>query len=394
MSIQMKKIFNETIKIYQLTLLAGKSGLDNEIVWVQYVEDIATSNFLRGNELIITTGLCSNGKVWIMDFIRKLIARKASGIIINIGKYIQVEDIDGDVISLCEKKNFPLLTMPWRIHLSDIMQDYLDRLFLAAQTDNEITEMVRQAIFKPEKFMAEIKNSKINNLMDNRSFHIMVFNYPAIISEKIHVEILLHNKKLLNQIQKKYVAFWQKNLLIIIVSESDKDNLQKIIAECDNFQYRLLHKSEIPCGVSSKHKENSSFNEAFNEAVAAICVASLYNVNTLFFDDLGVYRVLFATNNNNMLKKIHDTLLSVVIEYDEKHKAQLYNTLRIYLFNNSSLQTTAKITFTHRNTINYRITKIRHLLDCDLDNAVVRFNLMMAFYISDYLRIIDMNLHS
>jgi DNA-binding PucR family transcriptional regulator len=95
-----------------------------------------------------------------------------------------------------------------------------------------------------------------------------------------------------------------------------------------------------------------------------------------------------------MLKKIHDTLLSVVIEYDEKHKAQLYNTLRIYLFNNSSLQTTAKITFTHRNTINYRITKIRHLLDCDLDNAVVRFNLMMAFYISDYLRIIDMNLHS
>ncbi|WP_196589779.1 helix-turn-helix domain-containing protein [Pectinatus cerevisiiphilus] len=55
--------------------------------------------------------------------------------------------------------------------------------------------------------------------------------------------------------------------------------------------------------------------------------------------------------------------------------------MRIYLFHNNSLKITADIAFTHRNTINYRMTKVRSILACDLDDAVTRFNLMMAFYI-------------
>lgn len=82
---------------------------------------------------------------------------------------------------------------------------------------------------------------------------------------------------------------------------------------------------------------------------------------------------------------MHNEKLQPLIDYDQTHQSQLLPTLRAYLFHNSSLQETARLTFTHRNTIGYRLRKIKELIACDLDSSEVRFSYMLAFYIADYL---------
>lgn len=388
MSIQLKKLFAETAEVYQLKLLAGTAGLDNEIIWVQYTEDIATSNFLRGNELIITTGLCSNDKTWIGNFIEELIARKSAGLIVNTGKYIHPQELDEKIINLCNIHKFPLFIMPWHIHLADIMQDYLNRLFLATQEDNNITELIRTAVFEPEKIKRCEKEFELHDLLQ-KSFYMVVFNWQnTTVNKKWETFLLLQSRTLFNQMKLDYIIFWQKNMLIMMIFSVQKELLEGITTKAFSIYDKALPHNKTRCGVSSYYGNIFRASDAFHEAMmaAAIPPAVLHEKRTAFFDELGAYRLLFAANDKDLLKKIHDSLLAALLEHDKKHHSQLYDTLRIYLFHNNSLKITADIAFTHRNTINYRMTKVRSILACDLDDAVTRFNLMMAFYIADYLK--------
>ena len=81
--------------------------------------------------------------------------------------------------------------------------------------------------------------------------------------------------------------------------------------------------------------------------------------------------------------------LGVLHNYDRKHKTDYENILRLYLNNNCSVQAVSAKTYTHRNTINYRIKKIKEILNSDLDNSEENFNYLLAFYIKE---ILDMDL--
>lgn len=57
----------------------------------------------------------------------------------------------------------------------------------------------------------------------------------------------------------------------------------------------------------------------------------------------------------------------------------------------SSTITACTLTFTHRNTVNYRMNKIKELTGSDFTNSVVCFHYMLAFYMEDYLRLHEPN---
>ena len=51
-----------------------------------------------------------------------------------------------------------------------------------------------------------------------------------------------------------------------------------------------------------------------------------------------------------------------------KHDSDYHYILKCYLDNNNSVEKVAKETFVHRNTINYKIKKIKEILGTDLSN--------------------------
>lgn len=113
--------------------------------------------------------------------------------------------------------------------------------------------------------------------------------------------------------------------------------------------------------------------------------------NSLAFDELGIYRLFFRAEDTALLKKMRDEQLLLLKDYDRAHHAHLLSTLRAYLFHNNSLQQTAALTFTHRNTVNYRMNKIKELTGSGFTDSVVCFHYMLAFYMEDYLRLHEPN---
>ena len=55
MALTLKDMYSLDNNKFALTLYAGEKGLHNILTWVYLMEDIDNTDFLRGDELIITT---------------------------------------------------------------------------------------------------------------------------------------------------------------------------------------------------------------------------------------------------------------------------------------------------------------------------------------------------
>jgi len=65
MAITLEKISKKSDYLYKMKLEAGESGIKNIVQWVHIIEDYDVANFLRGSELVFTTGIECDSE---MDF--------------------------------------------------------------------------------------------------------------------------------------------------------------------------------------------------------------------------------------------------------------------------------------------------------------------------------------
>ncbi|WP_270507633.1 helix-turn-helix domain-containing protein, partial [Paraclostridium sordellii] len=90
-------------------------------------------------------------------------------------------------------------------------------------------------------------------------------------------------------------------------------------------------------------------------------------------------------NDIDKLILYKEDILGKLIDYDKRKSTSFMNTLKVYIFNNSNLLSTSKKLFIHRNTLIYRINKIKTILEKDIDDPIIKNELMNAIMINNYL---------
>jgi PucR family transcriptional regulator, purine catabolism regulatory protein len=101
------------------------------------------------------------------------------------------------------------------------------------------------------------------------------------------------------------------------------------------------------------------------------------------FNDLGLYRLLYALQPLPELRDFRDAALARLRAKDRG--GVLLKTLGAYLATNGSPTDTASRLHLHRNTVLYRLGRIEDLLQLDLRDADVRLTLHLALKIEDVL---------
>ena len=71
------------------------------VQWVHTVEDSEVGDFLHGGELIFSTGIANKNDDWLLPFVRTLIDKNVSGLVLNTGPYIT--SIPKEVIDYCNE---------------------------------------------------------------------------------------------------------------------------------------------------------------------------------------------------------------------------------------------------------------------------------------------------
>lgn len=390
MALTLSDVYTQTKNQYNLKLICGGNGLSNIMNWVYISEDINTAEFLKGGELIITTGLSYSNPSWLYQFIQTLILQNTCGIIINVGKYIHEQYITTDIITLCESNHFPLFIMPWEIHIYDITHDYYNRLFHDAHKDRIITDAFLSLIRRDEHMVHSIRRLEEHNYLGQESYYTFLLSVGIDTSiEDICPHIMFSINSYLKSHQLNYhVVFYKNNLLFICYNntiEVVKQSIPSFLTYLKNV-YKSFH---FYIGISDLAFPLNELSSSYKQALAALSMSIHSKKEIYTFEELGFFKLLLSVNDVDFLKDYVNKYLGSLIKYDELHHSNYLETLHQYLLHNGRIQLIAQAMFCHRNTINYRIHMLKENLGYDLEDIQVRFHLLTSFYILDYLKILS-----
>lgn len=131
-------------------------------------------------------------------------------------------------------------------------------------------------------------------------------------------------------------------------------------------------------GISLPFSQWFSVISRYRQALFAVERAGGSDGVYAFCDCAFDYLLLHAQKPCLELELFHPCL-SVLKEYDDRHHTALYRTLEAYLNNERNMVKTAEELYIHRNSMKYRMRRIRELADIDLDDPKERLYLLLSF---------------
>ena len=375
---------NQSQEQYHLKLVSGQEGFSNAISCVHMIEDTTIIQQLWGKELVVTTGHGFQSEEELFMLIKCLIKYNSVGLIINIGKYIF--EIPSAIIDYCNEQEFPLLTIPWEVHLADLIKDFCIPCLYSEKEYRELSKLF-QEILTNNQIVEEARPQLMSAFDVDGNFQVVLIsvegsdNFNAIGRRKIAFQIELCFEK----IDSSYAFFWYDGYFVLIVNNLKADELKVIIDKMHKRAKKRIDDKRVYLGIGSQMKDLGQVYLSYKRAKAAILMAMQFELPIVFFEDMGVYQILFSIEDKQILIEMYHRLLQPLIDYDQKHHGELEKTLFYYLIYGESQITMAKNLYMHRNTINYRMNKIKELLNCQLDTFEEKVPYMLSYYIKKVL---------
>lgn len=192
-------------------------------------------------------------------------------------------------------------------------------------------------------------------------------------------------KALIDKYHQKLATMVRYNQLVVLLpTESRKPAQQKqeILALMEGFLSRLavteLDK-RVDCGVGQTYDKAVELYRSYQEAKVSLELGSLLGIAVPFFSDVGVERIFYKHDLED-LKEYYTHVLGELHKQDDEGLA-LISVLESFAENQFEVTKTAEALFLHRNTLRYRLNKIENILGRSLNDNHTRFDIMAALKI-------------
>ncbi len=182
------------------------------------------------------------------------------------------------------------------------------------------------------------------------------------------------------------VIFEQQLLLFVPKNSTNEPNFwQTFFKRMQHISQREGFEKEFVLGIGALCNHPKDYNEAYQKAgkTVNVLLKDKLDINYAAFDQLGSYTVLNTFKDDPTTELFVRKYLKKLHLESQNSQTNLFKTLAVYLNNNGNVTQTAKELYLHRSTLVYRLNKIQELLDIDIDDANERFNLQLAYKMSD-----------
>jgi DNA-binding PucR family transcriptional regulator len=145
-------------------------------------------------------------------------------------------------------------------------------------------------------------------------------------------------------------------------------------------------KNALRVGVSYSFNRIENFPAHYRQAVAALDISRrLGSVRAAArYEDFQIYDLLNSCGEAELGKYCHPAL-ELLRQYDHRQSSELYDTLRAYADSGGSVKLTADALFIHRNSLMYRLDRIREITGLDINDAHTLYVLKLSFDIDRHL---------
>ena len=160
-----------------------------------------------------------------------------------------------------------------------------------------------------------------------------------------------------------------------MASRQNKEQVKQVlesICGCD---------CQVYAGIGTEVSKLQKLRQSYEHAMTAYQLTkTAIEKNILAYEELGVYKILSDLRHPELGEKFIGEVLGRLIQYDEENGTDYLEILKAFFENECSILHTAKAVYCHKNTMNYKMNKVKEILGYDIMSNGNRARIMVALY--------------
>lgn len=375
----------------KVNVLTGKSVLNRVITGAHVVEIKESANWIRPGDLVFTSGVAfQNTEKDLNELIRGCEEAKASGLVVELGKYIL--SIGDETLNLAASMDVILLSISYEVSISEVIAQVYYHLYAQNEQSQNMESLMKQILYGDAE---EAEEHLALYCYDPEKKHMgMVIGTDVCRERKLTEEesrALLRAARIIFTEQKGLLYLAEDTGVLLVAELEQKGNIHILMEhKRKDFQayYRLSNPNAVVnFGVGNVFCGKEGIARSLSQAKQAFHMVNACKVKEgiRYYNELGIYRIFFSLPDDQVLRDLYHSILDDLILYDEKNHSELVPTLQIYLQEMGNITETAERMYVHRNTVKYRVKRIEEILGYDIHDFNSAFHLRLAYKIKKYL---------
>lgn len=380
-------------------VVAGNKGLVNRIHSVNSFDAPDVMPWLKQGELVFTTGyVIKNDPAAQVELVCEMAKRQCAGLAIQMKRFMP--ELPKAMLKAANEWNLPLIEIPNDLSLPDLLLSFMRELMTH---EKKHKEQEKKNVFLSRLLHGEL-HGKDAILAQGREFGMMPecgyiclfvsFSSSVLDNQRnMPIDRLL---KMINLPNKNTNIFWltiglDKSTIILQSTEHQKkDDLHSLALQLARNLVESCPKQPMSCehltiGIGTGYNDVQKISTSFQQARNAVNIGCRLNPSASehkIYDyvDIESYAILQHVPTDLLSYCLSHTL-APLLQYDKENQADLIKTLEVYLSCCGRSSEAARILGVHRNTIHFRIDRIKDLLGKELNDGETVFRLQMALRI-------------
>jgi len=354
--------------------------LNRIVSYVDILEVPDAAKWLRGEELILTTGYAIKDNSDIQEnIIVELAEHNASGIVIKMNRFLN--SIPSRMIEKANELDLPIIELPSHIPYIDVTHPLLREILLRNKEERWVNEKLREILVSDFNSVHEIRR-KLKLLNENFNTHapvaiiIKAFDYSTLPGEYENIKnSTLRDRIISGEVDGNYIF-----ICTINTPQRWKSELEELL-----FKTNMINSVDNgPVCISRLIKNLAEIKNEYERLKEAIGIIHRLNSKKTkyYYDDIIHYVFLNSISNMERTKEFVELVMEPFQHVDEKEREILIQTLHAYVKNNGNITKASKSLFIHRNTFIYRMKKIIDIIKSPLDthNELFKYNIALSLY--------------
>ena len=344
------KLLNQEVKL--ISRIDKIGILDHELI-----EGIHGS-FRRGDFVLTTFTAIRKQSDAIEKAILDLIDCKIAALAI---KNIYVKGVSLNVLSEATRNNIPIFIFDSDVYFEDIIEGLIKGMH--SRSYMEIIESKIETMFSNELKHTLVEEMAYELNGDFLNYHhVFYLKEKRYINDEAIIEIAERYKRSRKKPREHGIFKYKDGLIVILTYEKLPHQPKLDLSYLLNIgDYEL---TDFYIGYGETEISLQLLDKSIKEAVYANMVCEMDNRESVDYSEIGLYKMLLP-HKDTWMKSYVNGVLEPIKSYDD---GKLIETARAYIKHQGDIMVTAEDMYQHKNTIRYRIQKMKELLKITSDS--------------------------
>ena len=221
------------------------------------------------------------------------------------------------------------------------------------------------------------------NCIEMAGFRLHSSYQVLVLDLSMYHDLSVAEERLRTKLQRLFYGCWSvcyNNAVVVLI---DCKGLRTDVLTLLDDPY--FAKSNLRIGISDVFHDLYTMSFYYNQAISALQLSAKFGMGETL-SEYNQYKFYdFATRGIDLkyMPSYYSKDLARVLQHDLEHNTQYCEIIRIFIESNQSLTQAAKRLHVHKNTVYYRISKIKELFAIDLDDPLKRFQIYYSLLLLD-----------